>query len=171
MPPPAGKPLPLSVPVPPEMVMPEIVAVAAFWKTEKLAAAESRCTVNKAEPGPVIVMLLVIPNPPEVSVIVCGPEPRLTVIVSPSCASAIASRKLPGPLSAVLLTTGPGSLSATSTIVTVALATPRFVPAEGEPKVKLNVSLGPLTLSSRIVTLMVFVTSPGPKVRSSDLAA
>ena len=41
-----------------------------------------------------------------------------------------------------------------------------LVPLEGELSVKLKVSSGPCTSSSRMGTLIVFVTSPGPKVRS-----
>src|SRR5689334_14665438 len=50
-----------------------------------------------------------MPNSPEVSVMVCGVANApvvLKVIVLPGQAVAIASRRLPAPLSAVLVTTG-----------------------------------------------------------------
>ena len=165
--PPLKMPPPSPLLFPLVMVTPEMVTVfpLLMLKTRLLLLP---LTVKRLAPGPVIVRFLLISSSPLVSVIVC--TPGSTVIVSLSAASAIASRKLPGPLSLVLLTTGPGSPSATSTIVTVALANPRLVPVEGELRVKSNVSSLPFTLSSMIGTLIVFVTSPIAKITSPDVA-
>src|SRR5215831_4804968 len=83
------------------------VLPALILKTRKSdAAALSRCTVSVFAPDPEIVRFLPIVNSPEVRLIVCGPAGRLKVIVAPSQASTIAWRKLPAPLSLVLVTTG-----------------------------------------------------------------
>jgi len=70
-------------------------------KTRELLLPE---TVNTLAPGPLIVRLLLTTSCPVVSVIVQGQPGRLKLIVSPLAAAAICLRKVPGPLSARLVT-------------------------------------------------------------------
>ena len=61
-----------------------------------------------------MVTLVSTTNSPVVSGIVCGPGPRLNVIVSPVHTLASASRSEPGPPSAALVTIGSGVQALTS---------------------------------------------------------
>src|SRR5713226_2353189 len=110
MPPPISKPVPLGFPL--DTVKPDIVTVtpALIVKMRKsgVPPAVLRFTDSMFAPGPLIVRFLSISSSPLVSVIVAGPtevRPAAKVIVSPGQAVLIASRKLPAPVSLVLVTT------------------------------------------------------------------
>jgi hypothetical protein len=84
------------------MVSPEIVTVfdCPTWKTRLPLFA---LTVSLVAPGPEITRLLLINSSPLVRVIVAGNE-SAKLMLSFAPAAAIAARKVPGPLSAVLVT-------------------------------------------------------------------
>jgi hypothetical protein len=82
------------------MVSPEIVSVLATLKIGNVALP---LTVSADEPGPAMLMLLVIFRVPDVSWIVDG-FGSAKIIVSPFWAAAKSARSVPGPLSAVLVT-------------------------------------------------------------------
>ena len=84
------------------MVRPEIVTVTPLL-IEKTWPLALPFTVSWLAAGPLIVRFLAIVNRPD-SVMVQGQPLRLKMIVSPAAASAIAWRKLPAPLSLVLVT-------------------------------------------------------------------
>src|SRR3954462_10373121 len=75
-----------------------------MWKTRERL---SPLTVRRLAPGPVIVRFLLIASSPDARWIANAPTPRpLNVMKSVAHASAIAWRRLPAPLSFVVVTTG-----------------------------------------------------------------
>ena len=118
-------PPPLVLVLPPEIVRPEMLTVPdVMLKMRKFGvpAAVLRITVRRLAPGPVIVRFLSITNWADVSVTLL--RPAWNVIVAPSHACRIVSRKDPAPLSLLFVTTvGP------QLIVIVAVANPPPSPA------------------------------------------
>src|SRR5215831_649981 len=98
-------PPPLAADLPPLMVRLLILTVPELILNTRLALLP--LIVNAPFPALTVLLIvrfLLIANSPVVSVMVCGPAPRLKSIVAVAQASRIACRSVPAPLSAVLVT-------------------------------------------------------------------